>query len=86
VLFHQEFLPFLRLRLERRVVLGLILQLRDVVARSGTSFSVAEHHAGEVPPPAWWVHLQRWVMTPLNEEDVGVERSWYGSALLLILL
>jgi hypothetical protein len=49
-------------------VQGAVIQLRDVVARSGACFSVVEHRAGEVPPPAWWVHRERWAMTPISPE------------------
>jgi hypothetical protein len=68
VLYRHEFLPSLRLRPKRRVVQGTVIQLRDVVACSGACFSVAEHRAGEVPPLAWWVHHERWAMTPISLE------------------
>jgi hypothetical protein len=42
---------------------GPVLRLRDVAARYGACFSVAEHRAREVLPPAQWVHHKRWAMT-----------------------
>jgi hypothetical protein len=53
VLVHQDFLPFLSLRPKIRVALGPVLQLCDVAAHFDVYFSIARHHAGEVPLSAW---------------------------------
>jgi hypothetical protein len=66
ILFRWGSPPFLRLRPERRAVPGPVLRLCDVAARYDACFSVAEHRAGEVPPPAQWVHHQRWTITPVS--------------------
>jgi hypothetical protein len=53
VLIHREFLPLPRLHPETQAAPGPVPPLQDVAAHFGVYFSVAGHHAGEVPPLAW---------------------------------
>jgi hypothetical protein len=53
VLIRREFLPLSRLHPETRAAPDPVPRLHDVAAHSGVCFSVAGHHAREVPPLAW---------------------------------
>jgi hypothetical protein len=66
VLVHREFSLLPRLHPRTWVAPDPVPRLHDVTTHFDTCFFVTGHHAGEVPPLAWWAHRRRWALTPIS--------------------